>query len=213
MMTRRLCTALLMPLLLLGLVSGCKSGSKAVGTVTSAAGSAAGSVTSAAGSGAGSVTSAASGSSSSAGAATGSTGSSQCPTSNATSFAKTKFLLHTGLAFGAFHRYLYKPFQAGDFKSGAHGRIASFVKAGTSALFIKREVRLASEDVKANPTLCKAIAAPLKTVGDTISGAVTSLKGGNASGITAVQSAVTAAESNASSAGTPIKEDANAPLR
>lgn len=201
-MIRRLCTALLMPLLLLGLVSGCKSSSKVAGTVTSAAGS----VTSAAGSAAGSVTSAAAGSSA------GAAGSAQCPTSNATSFAKTKFLLHTGLAFGAFHRYLYKPFQAGAFKSGAHGRIASFVKAATSALFIKREVRLASEDVKANPTLCKAIAAPLKTVSDTISGAVTSLKGGNASGITAVQSAVTAAESNASSAGAPIKEDANAPL-
>ncbi len=71
-MTRRLCTALLMPLLLLGLVSGCKSGSKAVGTVTSAAGS----VTSVAGSAASSVTSAVAGSSSNAGGASSSGGSS-----------------------------------------------------------------------------------------------------------------------------------------
>src|SRR5882757_115478 len=84
-----------------------------------------------------------------------------CPASNTIAFAKTKFLAHTGLAFGAFHRYLYKPFQAGTFKKGASGRITAFIKGGLAALFVKREIRLASEDVKANPTLCKAIAAPL----------------------------------------------------
>jgi hypothetical protein len=84
-----------------------------------------------------------------------------CPTSNTVAFAKTKFVLHTGLAFGTFHRYLYKPFKAGGFSKGAHGRIVAFVKAGATVLFIKREVRLATEDVKANPTLCKAIAVPL----------------------------------------------------
>jgi hypothetical protein len=42
-----------------------------------------------------------------------------CPTSNTKSFAKTKFVLHAGLAFGAFHRYLYKPYQAGTFNKGA----------------------------------------------------------------------------------------------
>jgi hypothetical protein len=83
-----------------------------------------------------------------------------CPTSNTIAFAKTKFLAHTGLAFGAFHRYLYKPFQAGTFKKGASGRITAFIKGGLAVLFVKREIRLASEDVKANPTLCKAIAAP-----------------------------------------------------
>ena len=95
------------------------------------------------------------------------------PTSNSTSFAKTKFLLHAGLAFGAFHRYLYKPLQAGTYKSGADGRIKAFLKAGLAALYIKREVRLAYSDVTANPTLCKAIAAPLRSVGDKISAAVT----------------------------------------
>jgi len=36
-----------------------------------------------------------------------------CPTSNTKSFAKSKFVLHVGLAAGTFHRYLYKPFKAG----------------------------------------------------------------------------------------------------
>jgi len=89
----------------------------------------------------------------------------QCPSSNAKNFAKTRFVLHTGEAFGAFHRYLYKPYQAGSFRKGSPGRIKAFVKAAAAALFIKRQVRLATEDVKANPTLCKAVAAPLAKVG------------------------------------------------
>ena len=136
----------------------------------------------------------------------------QCPTSNSTSFAKTKFVLHAGLAFGAFHRYLYKPLQAGTFKSGAHGRITAFIKAGLAALYIKREVRLAYGDVTANPTLCKAIAAPLRSVGDGVSAAVTKLKGGDSSGITVIQSTVGAVESNSSANGTAVTENPNAPL-
>ena len=36
-----------------------------------------------------------------------------------THFAKTKFVLHAGLAFGAIHRYIYKPLRAGALHSGA----------------------------------------------------------------------------------------------
>ena len=121
-------------------------------------------------------------------------------------------MLHSGLAFGAFHRYVYKPYRAGTFSSGAHGRIKAFVKAGLAALFIKREVRLAYEDAKANPTLCKVIAAPLQAVGDKISAAVTAAKGGDASGITGVEQSVQDVESKAKSNGTQIVEDQNAPL-
>lgn len=165
------------------------------------------------------ATSASAAGSSGSGAAAGSSApgpsatSSGCPSSNSTGFAKTKFVLHAGLAFGAFHRYLYKPLQAGTFKSGAHGRITAFVKAGLAALYIKREVRLAYGDVKANPTLCKAIAAPLQSVGDSVQAAVTKLKGGDASGITSLQSSVSSVESKSASHGTTVQEDANAPVK
>jgi hypothetical protein len=141
------------------------------------------------------------------------TTSADCPSSNSTSFAKSKFVLHAGLAFGAFHRYLYKPLQAGTYKKGADGRIKAFLKAGLAALYIKREVRLAYGDVTANPTLCKAIAAPLRSVGDNISAAVTKLKGGDPSGITAIQSTVTSVESSSSASGDTVQEDPNAPLK
>lgn len=134
-----------------------------------------------------------------------------CPTSNTTAFAKTKFVTHAGLGFGAFHRYLYKPFRAGAFAAGHKGRVLAFVKAGGSALFIKREIRLASEDVKANPALCKAIAAPLAGLGNTVTGALDKLKSGDASGMTAAQTAVGAIEAKASGAGNPITEATNAP--
>lgn len=136
-----------------------------------------------------------------------------CPTSNTTNFAKTKFVLHAGLAFGAFHRYLYKPFKAGTFTGGgtAH-KVLVFAKAGAAALFIKREIRLSVEDVKANPLLCKAIVAPLGSLSDTISGAVTKLRTGDTSALTDANSAIAAIETQARQGGATIAEDANAHL-
>lgn len=135
-----------------------------------------------------------------------------CPASNTIAFAKTKFVAHTGLAFGAFHRYLYKPFQAGTFKKGASGRITAFIKGGLAALFVKREIRLASEDVKANPTLCKAIAAPLGQIGNTVQNAFDKLKSGDASGITSVNSAVSSVEGTSAKDGDAITENDNPDL-
>ena len=134
-----------------------------------------------------------------------------CPTSNTIAFAKTNFVLHGGLAFGAFHRYLYKPYQAGAFAAGQNGRIVALAKGGASALFIKREIRLLSEDVKANPALCNAIAAPLANVGNSISSAVDQLKSGNSSGLTAAETAITDIKGKAASSGNAITEDPNAP--
>lgn len=177
------------------LLTGCGAKSSTTGTGTTSSGTVATAPATAPGSTAGSAT-----------------GSTQCPTSNTTSFAKTKFVLHTGLAFGAFHRYVYKPFKAGSFKSGTSGRIKTILKAGAAALFIKREVRLASEDVKANPTLCKTLAAPLAKVGDGISGAISKLKGGDTSAIEDLNSTISGAKDAAGKQGAAITENENAPL-
>ena len=58
-------------------------------------------------------------------------------------FAKTKFVLHTGLAIGAFRRYIYKPWKAGTFEQGADGRTAALVKAAAAGAFTANELRLA----------------------------------------------------------------------
>jgi hypothetical protein len=121
---------------------------------------------------------------------------STCPANATTTFAKSKFLLHAGLAFGAFHRYLWKPYQAGTFGKGAGGRVTAFVKGGLAALF-----------VKADPTLCRSIAAPLASIGNDVQGAVDKLKGGDASDLGRVDSSITSAENAANKGGAPIVEN------
>ncbi|MDQ2815259.1 MAG: hypothetical protein M3Z75_26300 [Actinomycetota bacterium] len=134
-----------------------------------------------------------------------------CPT-EATGFAKTTFLAHAALGFGAFHRYIYKPYRAGAFRSGAHGRLTAFIKAGLAALFVKREVRLAYAAAHNSPALCKLIVTPLQTVSETVDAAVSKLKQGDVSGVDAVQGAVSQVESQVSSQGAKIVENASAPL-
>jgi len=135
-----------------------------------------------------------------------------CAAQATTPFAKTKFVAHSGLAFGAFHRYLWKPFQAGTFKKGAHGRVTGFIKGGLAALFVKREIRLATTDVQADPTLCKSIIAPLDKIGDTVQSAFDKLKGGDASGITDLNSSIGSIESTSQKDGVAIQEDENADI-
>jgi hypothetical protein len=60
--------------------------------------------------------------------------------------------------------------------------------------------------------LCKVVVAPMRTVSETVQAAVSNLKHGDASGIGAVQSAISQVESQASSQGAKIAENASAPL-
>ena len=110
------------------------------------------------------------------------------------------------------NRWLWKPFQAGTFNKGANGRVTAFIKGGLAALFVKREVRLAATDVQADPTLCKAIIAPLDKLGDTVQAAFDKLKGGDASGITDLNSSIGSIESTSQKDGVAIQEDENADL-
>jgi len=107
---------------------------------------------------------------------------STCPTQSTTSFAKTKFVLHAGLAAGVFHRYLYRPFREGRFASGSPGRLGAFVKGAAAAAFVKREVRLALDDVRADPSLCRAVAGPLSRFGG-VGSIGDKIKRGDTSGI------------------------------
>ncbi len=68
-------------------------------------------------------------------------------------FAKTKFVLHTGLALGAFRRWIYRPFREGKFEQGAEGRNVALVKAGLAAAFTVNELRLARNAALSDDTL------------------------------------------------------------
>jgi len=126
-------------------------------------------------------------------------------------FAKTKFVLHLGLAFGAFHRYIYKPYRAGAFKSGAPGRAKAIVKAGAAAVFMVHELRTAREDALSDEHL-----RPLAEKVEGLLGRVTSLggavKGGSfdPAALVGTASAVTSLGAASSGLGAVVKEVAPA---
>ena len=136
-----------------------------------------------------------------------------CPSSNTVTFAKTKFVLHAAEGFGAFHRYLYRPFKAGAFTGGGFkSKLVTYAKAGAAALFIKRQVRLMTEDVKGNPTLCRAIAAPLTNLSSTLSDAVSKLKQGDSSALEQANGYISSIEGSSSKDGDAVTENPSATL-
>ena len=58
-------------------------------------------------------------------------------------FAKTKFAIDAGLAFGAFHRYIYKPFKSGQLGGGLLHNKKSKLKAALAAAFAYNRVKAA----------------------------------------------------------------------
>jgi hypothetical protein len=119
---------------------------------------------------------------------------------------KAKFVLHAGLAFGAFHRYIYKPFRAGDFSHPFTHKL-TLLKAAAAALFVVHETKLAYADANADPTLSK-LTAPLNALATKLSGLVDNIKGGHVSAtdMSSLQGGVSSIGSLAASAGSPVKE-------
>lgn len=191
------------------LVSACgasKTVKSAVGSATSAAGAA----TSAAASAGGAATSAAGGATAStSGSAPGTpaaSASGQCAAAGSTSFAKTRFLADAGLAFGAFHRYVYKPLKAGGFSSGTAGRVKTFLKAGAAAAFVLNRLNAAKDNAQADPKLCKLVP-DFSAAGASLSGLVAKLKGGGgAAALAQTNGAFSGLSSKLSSAGTAVPD-------
>ena len=98
-------------------------------------------------------------------------------------FAKTKFLLHAGLAAGAFHRYIYNPYRAGAFKQGAPGRKKALAKAAASALFAYHELKVASDDARCDGPVLKKLGSPLQALVQAVSSLKGALGTGNLAGI------------------------------
>ena len=95
---RRVITLIAMVAILFGVVAACGSSSKTTSAATPASPTATGSASEAA-------------------SPTGS-----CASAGTRKIPKTRLLADLALTYGAFHRYLYKPYKAGSFHSGAQGR-------------------------------------------------------------------------------------------
>jgi hypothetical protein len=136
-----------------------------------------------------------------------SSGSSSGSTTGTVHFAKTKFALHAGLAFGAFHRYIYKPYKAGTFSHGLFSHKKALIKAALAALFVYHELKLAEKDAKASPLLRKLLT-PLFALQAKFSSLASSLRGGHvdASAINSANGDISSLSQQSAQAGQAIKE-------
>ena len=121
-------------------------------------------------------------------------------------FAKTKFVIHVGLAFGAFHRYLYKPLRAGVFGKPLSHK-AALVKAALATAFIVHELKIAYTDAQSSPLLTKLVS-PLTALHDKVTAMVAGLKAGHydKAQINSAQNDVTSITSQAAGAGAAVKD-------
>ncbi len=122
------------------------------------------------------------------------------------SFAKTKFVFHAGLAFGAFHRYIYGPFRSGVFGKPLTHKVA-IAKAALAALFTYHELKLAAKDVQASKIL-STLFAPLTFVSNKVRSLVTSIKRGHVGGaeINGINTSISGISSSAGAAAATITD-------
>jgi hypothetical protein len=128
-----------------------------------------------------------------------------------TSFAKTKFVFHLGLAAGAFHRYIYKPFKAGVFGRPSSNKLA-LVKGAIAALFVYHELKLAASDVKSSKIL-RTLFAPITLLAHKFSALRAQFLGGKyvAADINAAEAAGNSIASTAAATGTRVTESIPTP--
>ncbi len=102
-----------------------------------------------------------------------------CTEAGTRKIPKTRLLADLGLTYGAFHRYLYKPYKAGSFHKGADGRTKAIIKAGLASAAIIKLLSNASKNAAADPTLCKFVP-NINGIKASLAGLVSKIKGGTA---------------------------------
>ena len=93
-------------------------------------------------------------------------------------FDKTRFVLHMGFAYFAFHHWVYKPFKAGDFATGASHRLLHLGKAALAILFTVHELKKAYKIASSSHSATlHALVAPLTALVALVSKEHDKLKG------------------------------------
>jgi hypothetical protein len=119
-----------------------------------------------------------------------------------TSFAKTKFVIHAALAFGAFKHFIYDPWKAGDFHKLFSHKIA-LAKAALAAVFCYHEVKLAAGYVK-DSKLLSALFSPVTALASKLGALKSQLAGGNYSALNGIQNDIGSISGEASQKGQTI---------
>jgi hypothetical protein len=110
------------------------------------------------------------------------------------------------LAFGAFHRWIYKPAKAGELSHPLEHKLTT-VKAALAAAFVYHELRLALADAQADPTLSKLVA-PITALQNKLHDLAGSVKSGGASAadVSGLDGTISSIKDQAASSGQPITE-------
>lgn len=129
-----------------------------------------------------------------------------CPKTETGHLAKSKFVLHAGLAAGAFYKFIFQPFRAGRLSFHLHN-LASLAEAALAGAFVVHEVDVAKSDAAQDPTLCKVVIKPLDDVYNALASVVHKLKSGGASStnIDPISSGFDSLHNQASSAGSSFQ--------
>jgi hypothetical protein len=137
------------------------------------------------------------------------TAATSCPTAATKKFAKTRFVADVGLAFGAFNRYILRPYREGAFKEGANGRTKALIKAAASGAFAVNRLNAARRLVNDDPTLCKTLKAPLDTLWTQLSAMTDKLKSGKVDPalISGTSGVIEGVRQNAGKQGMTIKDE------
>lgn len=137
---------------------------------------------------------------------------SQCPTDNTQAFPKARFVTNLALGSGAFYQWLYKPYKAGKFEKGASGRTLTIVKGVAAGAFAAKQLKDATNNVKADPTLCKVFINPLTKLSNTLDGLKGKITSGDLGSIAGAGTAMDELLSTAKNKGMNITPQENVKL-
>lgn len=132
-----------------------------------------------------------------------------CPTDNTKAFATTRFVADVGLAFGTFHHWIYKPYQAGELSKDAQGHTWKRIKAGGAALLTYHLIGNAVDNVKASSKLCPIVGEPIAALSDQLSNLKSKILHGDFGSIGGIAGSVTSLSSLLGKNGSPITETFN----
>ncbi|MER7936834.1 hypothetical protein AB0N99_29510 [Streptomyces sp. NPDC093272] len=118
-------------------------------------------------------------------------------------FAKTRFVANASLAAGATYQWIIKPWKAGKFKKGAHGRTFALVKAGLAGTFAYNRLQAAKRNAQGDPLLAKAVA-PLASGIDALKDLPAKLRKGDGNAASSFNDVINNVKEAGKSAGAPV---------
>ncbi|MEU9451698.1 hypothetical protein [Streptomyces sp. NPDC048277] len=117
--------------------------------------------------------------------------------------AKTRFVANAALAAGATYKWIVKPYKAGKFKKGAHGRTATLIKAAAAGAFTYNRLKAAKRNAQGDPLLSKALA-PLSAGIDALKDLPAKLRKGDGNAAGSFDDIINKVKDAGQSAGAPV---------